>query len=251
MKVSIYNINKRILDLSVSIIGLTILAPLILSMIIAIFLFDFNSPFYRPIRVGENRKDFRMLKLRTMVVNADKIGSWTTSSKDSRITPIGRLIRKIKMDEIVQLWDVLIGNMSLVGPRPQVKEVVYSTYTKEEFGLLTVKPGITDFSSIVFYDSNEILKNSKNPYLEYNQTIRPWKSRLGLFYIKNKSLLLDIKLIFITIVSIFNKEKSLKLVHQILLKLDAPPRLKEIVKRETPLYPYPPPGLQEIVLSTE
>ena len=238
---------KRILDFIASFVGLVFLSPILLTIIIIIYIYDFHSPFYRPIRVGKDGKDFRMLKLRTMVVNADKIGPISTSSSDPRITPIGHFIRKFKLDEFVQLWNVLIGTMSLVGPRPQIKEHVEDCYTKEEMGLLSVKPGMTDFSSIVFYDSNEILSKSDNPYLYYNQLIRPWKSRLGLIYIKNQSFILDIKLILLTLLAIFSKKKALSSVYSILKKLDIMPNLLEISKREKPLYPFPPPGAKEII----
>lgn len=237
-----HNILKRLLDIFGSAIGLIIFSPIIVLLLLVIFLTDFHSPFYKPIRVGKNQVDFKMLKLRTMVVNADKIGSWTSTSNDSRITPVGKFIRRIKIDEIVQLWNVFLGSMSLVGPRPQIKEVIEKTYTNKELELLNVKPGITDFSSIIFYDSNEILKNSADPYESYNNIIRPWKSRLGLFYIENRSFFLDLKLILITILSIFNRKASLNLVYKTLCKLNASSGLRELVLcNHTYLKPSLPP----------
>ena len=140
---------------------------------------DKESPFYMAPRVGRNNTIFKMAKLRSMVSNADKSGVDSTSANDSRITPIGHKIRKYKLDELTQLWNVFIGDMSLVGPRPNVQRDV-DLYTKDEKNLLNVRPGITDFSSIVFSDEGDILKDKKDPDLSYNQLIRPWKSRLGL-----------------------------------------------------------------------
>ena len=126
-----------------------------------------------------------MVKIRSMIINADKTGVDSTSSDDMRITSVGKVIRKLKLDELSQLWNVLIGDMSLVGPRPNVKSET-DLYTKIEKNLLNVKPGITDFSSIVFSDEGDILSGSDDPDLLYNQLIRPWKSRLSLFYIEKR-----------------------------------------------------------------
>ena len=174
----------------------------------------------------------------------------STSSNDKRITTIGKIIRKFKFDELSQLWNVLIGDMSLVGPRPNVITET-KLYTKEENILLSVKPGITDFSSIVFNDEGEILSNSSNPDLDYNQLIRPWKSRLGIFYVNNKSFLLDIKLIIFTVLSIFSKKTALKLVINELKILKAKDHLLSIARREKPLKPFPPPGSDHIVTSRD
>jgi lipopolysaccharide/colanic/teichoic acid biosynthesis glycosyltransferase len=185
-----------------------------------------------------------------MIISADKSGVDSTASDDKRITWIGYIIRKVKLDEITQLWNVMVGNMSLVGPRPNVERDV-GIYTEKEFELLNVKPGITDFSSIVFSDEGSILDGSKDPDLDYNQLIRPWKSRLGLLYIQHQSILLDIKLIILTIVAIISRKKALKSIHKILLKLSNDKKLTEIVKRESKLSPYPPPGSDSIVLSRD
>ena len=128
-----------------------------------------------------------MIKLRSMIVNAEKSKVDSTSSNDPRITKIGKIIRKLKLDELSQLFNVFIGEMSLVGPRPNVKRET-DLYTEVEKNLLRVKPGITDFASIIFSDESEILKNVDDPNISYNQLIRPWKSRLGLFYIKKQSI---------------------------------------------------------------
>ena len=170
----------------------------------------------------------------------------STGANDSRITLIGKFIRKFKLDEISQLWNVLLGDMSLVGPRPNVKTET-DIYTDEENLLLSVKPGITDFSSIVFSDEGDILADKIDPDLSYNQLIRPWKSRLGLIYIKNQSLLLDIELIFCTILAIISKESALNFINKKLLKLKVDEKMINVATRKDKLIPYPPPGSSEIV----
>ena len=146
-----------------------------------------------------------MIKLRSMIINADKNKVDSTSSNDPRITKIGKFIRKFKLDELTQLYNVFIGEMSIVGPRPNVRRET-KIYTSVEKKLLRIKPGITDFASIVFSDESEILKNVDDPDITYNQLIRPWKSRLGLFYIKKQSLILDITIIFLTILNSFSRK---------------------------------------------
>ena len=239
---------KRTVDIILAASGLIILSPILITVAIIVFLQDFHSPFYIAPRVGKNRKIFQMVKLRSMIVTADKSGVDSTASDDKRITWIGHLIRKIKLDEITQLWNVVIGSMSLVGPRPNVERDV-AIYTDIELGLLNVRPGITDFSSIVFSDEGSILKGSEDPDLDYNQLIRPWKSRLGLFYIENQSIWLDVKLIFLTIISIISRKKALNAIHKILRKLSGDKKLIEIVKRKSSLLPYPPPGSDKVVTS--
>lgn len=238
---------KRVLDILISFIGLMFSMPILLPVILIVWFQDFRSPFYIASRVGKNEVPFNMVKLRSMIVNADKSGVDSTSSSDSRITPIGHLIRKFKLDELTQLWNVLVGEMSLVGPRPNVFSET-SIYTNKEKELLLVKPGITDLSSIVFSDEGDILKDKEDPDLSYNQIIRPWKSRLGLVYIENQTLLLDIQLMFYTAVAIISKKYALAWIAKKLQYLNVNGELVEICKREIDLYPYPPPGSNEIVL---
>ena len=226
--------------------GLILLMPIMLPVIILVWLQDLKSPFYIADRVGKNRKIFKMVKLRSMVIVADKSGVDSTGANDSRITTIGKLIRKFKLDEISQLWNVLLGDMSLVGPRPNVKTET-DMYTEEEGLLLSVKPGITDFSSIVFSDEGDILANKIDPDLSYNQLIRPWKSRLGIIYIKNQSLRLDIELIFCTVLAIVSKKDALKSINKKLLRLNAEDNVTRVAKREDELTPFPPPGSNKVV----
>jgi len=239
---------KRLFDILISLLGLIILSPVLLVFMYLVYHQDKHSPFYVAPRVGKDGLMFKMLKLRSMSVNADKSGVDSTSVDDVRITPIGHKIRRYKLDEFTQLWNVLIGDMSLVGPRPNVVSDT-DLYTDIEKGLLVVRPGITDFSSIVFSDEGEILEGREDPDLSYNQLIRPWKSRLGLIYIKNQSLLLDVQLILYTVVAIISKPKALNWVTKKLNNLDVDLDTVEVSKRVVDLFPFPPPGSDEIVSS--
>ena len=221
---------------------------MLIPVMILVWLQDFHSPFYVAPRVGKDGRLFNMVKLRSMIAGADRTGVDSTSADDSRITSVGRFIRKFKLDEFTQLWDVLKGDMSLVGPRPNVKRET-DLYTDVEKGLLDVKPGITDFSSIVFSDENDILKDSKDPDIDYNQLIRPWKSRLGLLYVEHRSFLLDCVLVLLTVVALFSREKALWGVNRLLKWLDAPADVIRVAKREELLVPVPPPGLDSVVTS--
>jgi lipopolysaccharide/colanic/teichoic acid biosynthesis glycosyltransferase len=232
---------KRLLDFTAAFFGLLVLSPVLLPTMFLIYIQDFRSPIYSAPRMRDTERTFKMYKLRSMVANADKIGGTSTADSDKRITWVGKMIRKWKLDELSQLWNVLIGDMSLVGPRPQARRDA-SLYTEEENRLLTVKPGITDFSSIIFSDLGDILAGSKDPDLEYNQIVRPWKSRLGLFYIDNRSMFVDISLILITFISILSKESALRIVQKLLESIGADARLVEIARRKVELHPYPPPG---------
>ena len=239
---------KRLLDIVISLIGLICFSPILLFVSILVWSNDKKSPFYIPPRVGKKGTIFYMIKLRSMVVNADKAGIDSTSNNDLRITSIGQKIRKYKLDELTQLWNVLLGDMSLVGPRPNVKAEV-DLYTDVEKDLLSVKPGITDFSSIVFSDEGKILEDKKDPDLAYHQLIRPWKSRLGLIYIKHQSILLDIEIIIYTLVALVSKRKALNWVSKKLENLEADQNLVNISKREIELFPHSPPGSDFVVTS--
>ena len=241
---------KRVFDFIFSLIGIIILFPIIIFSSLAIYFQDKQTPFYIAKRVGKDNNIFNMIKLRSMVVGAEKSKIDSTSSDDPRITKIGKFIRKFKLDELSQLFNVLIGEMSLVGPRPNVKRET-NLYTNEEKKLLTVKPGITDFASIVFSDEAEILEKVENPNIGYNQLIRPWKSRLGLFYIEKQSTLLDIFIIFLTLLNIFSRKKALRILSKTLRKLNAPIELSKVTLRKDRLLPLPPPGSNELVTKRE
>lgn len=240
--------KKRIFDLIFATIGIIFLLPVFLPVIILVWIQDFQNPFYIARRVGKNKETFNMIKIRSMTVNADKSGVMSTSNDDIRITKIGKIIRKFKLDELSQILNVFRGDMSFVGPRPNVIEEV-ELYSKEELNLLSVRPGITDFSSIVFSDEGKILEGSENPDLDYNQLIRPGKSMLGIFYIENMNFLLDIKLIFLTIFSIFNRKKTLSYIGNLLRDYGASQDIIELAKRNKKLIPMPPPGMKNIIHS--
>ena len=245
-----YKISKRIFDVITSMFGLLLFSPLLIFVTLLIYIQDFKSPFYISSRIGKDEKYFKIIKLRSMVINADKKGVDSTASNDERITRIGHFIRSYKLDELSQLWNVIKGDMSLVGPRPNVKRET-DIYTFKERELLTVKPGITDFASIVFADEGEILAGVPKPDISYNQLIRPGKSELGLFYILNQSFLLDLLILFLTVISIFSRGSSLTIITSILKKLGARIELLELASRKKPLIPMPPPGATKIVTTRE
>ncbi|MBV8674317.1 MAG: sugar transferase [Acidobacteriaceae bacterium] len=239
---------KRAFDFVVALAGLTIASPLLLLVMIAIWLQDFASPFYVAPRMAYGGGTFRMVKFRSMVINADKLGGISTAGNDRRITAVGHFVRKYKIDEIIQLWNVLRGEMSLVGPRPQVKADA-DLYTDEEKKLLSVRPGITDPASIVFADEGDILKGSSDPDLLYNQIIRPWKSRLALLYIDHQTFSSDLYMLFLTVLAIISRETALRRLQPLLRSWGADETLRRVVLREQPLLPYPPPGAAEVVQS--
>jgi lipopolysaccharide/colanic/teichoic acid biosynthesis glycosyltransferase len=240
---------KRLLDITAAAIGLTLFSPLLLILSIAIWLQDYHSPFYIAPRTGRGEKPFRMIKFRSMVIRADKTGVDSTAGDDPRITSLGKFIRRFKLDEIPQLWNVLKGEMSLVGPRPNVeRETVL--YTADEKRLLSVRPGITDLASIVFADEGDILQGSADPDLRYNQVIRPWKSRLGLLYVDAPpSVARDLKVILLTIRGAMDRAAALDGVYRMAADLGADPSLLEIVTRRSPLPIGAPPGATQVVVS--
>ena len=250
LRFSIYKILKRFIDIALALFGLLFFSPLLFIAIFLVWAQDFNSPFYVADRVGRNHKLFKMVKIRSMVKNADKAGIDSTSSEDMRITKVGKFIRRFKLDEITQLWNVLIGSMTLVGPRPNVKRET-DLYTKIEMKLLTVKPGITDFASIVFADEGEILSKHDDPDIAYNQLIRPSKSKLGLFYIGLNKISIDFFLIFLTVSALLSRRRALNLVSKLLKYLKADSELIEVASRKSPLIPSPPPGSTQIIQSRD
>ena len=241
---------KRFFDITASAFGLVLASPVLLPVMFLVWLQDKHSPFYVADRVGRHDLPFKMIKLRSMVINADKTGIDSTAANDTRITAVGHFIRRYKLDELTQLWNVLKGDMSLVGPRPNVKRET-DLYTPVEKKLLRVKPGITDISSIVFSDEGDILKGQSDPDIAYNQLIRPGKSLLGLLYIENQSFALDICICFLTLIAIFSRKKSLSGVHIILKSISAPDHVIQLAQRRRPLFPMPPPGADRIVTSRD
>ncbi len=191
-----------------------------------------------------------MVKFRSMVKNADRAGVDSTSANDQRITGIGRFIRRFKIDELPQLWNVAKGDMSLVGPRPNVVREV-DLYTAEERHLLDARPGITDLASIVFADEGDILADKADPDIAYNQLIRPGKSRLGLFYVDNRTTLMDLRILRLTVTNSLNRERALQAVSTLLGRAGAPDDLVRLATREDDLVAAPPPGADAIVTTRD
>ena len=237
---------KRLFDFIFSLIGIIIFLPFLLIILLIIWLNDFKNPFYISMRVGKKGKQFKLIKLRSMVIDADKFNINSTSSDDFRITKIGKFIRKFKIDEIVQLINVMLGDMSIVGPRPNVKSET-DLYSYEESKILDIKPGITDFSSIIFSDEGDILEGSKNPDLLYNQIIRPYKSRFAIFYVENQNSKMDFYLIILTLYSIVNRSKSLIFLKNLYLRNGGQEKLAEVCLRKKKLIAKAPPGFDNII----
>jgi lipopolysaccharide/colanic/teichoic acid biosynthesis glycosyltransferase len=196
---------KRFVDVVLSAVGLLLLSPLFLILALAIELDSPGPVFYRGVRVGRHGRPFKIYKFRSMVADAEKKGSASTSTTDLRVTRCGRFIRKLKFDEFSQLINVFIGDMSLVGPRPEVKKFV-DRYTPEEKVILTVRPGITDWSSIKFHNEGEIIEASGIPDADeaYEKLIRPEKLRLQIKYVKERNLWVDIKIVVSTVLTLFS-----------------------------------------------
>ena len=235
---------KRTIDIVVSLCALLLLAAPLALMALAIWIEDRKSPLFLGRRVGP-QGEFRMVKLRTMWPGAWKVGVNSTASSDPRITKLGRVLRRLKLDEIPQLWNVLMGQMSLVGPRPQVPAETL-LYTAEERETLRIRPGITDLASIVFADEGEILAGSPDPDLLYNQLIRPWKSRLALAYIEHASLAVDVKIIALTLVGLVSRRRALRAVAGILEAWNSDSLLVRVALREEVLVRWPPPGANQV-----
>lgn len=188
---------KRLFDLIASGCGLLVLSPIFLVLAIWVKLDSPGPVFYRQVRVGRGNKDFRLFKFRSMRIGSDKSGLITVGGRDPRVTRSGYYIRKYKLDELPQLINVFLGDMSLVGPRPEVRKYV-DMYTSEQMHVLDVRPGITDMASICYRNENELLEKVENPEAYYIGTIMQDKLRINLEYVHNQSFWGDIKLIFRT-----------------------------------------------------
>jgi len=188
---------KRLFDLFFSLIGVIVLSPLLLIIAILIKISSPGPVFYRGLRAGKNFKPFKIFKFRTMKAEAEKLGGPSTAGDDPRLTRIGKFLRKWKIDELPQLLNVIKGEISLVGPRPEVLEYA-KLYQGEEKIVYTIKPGITDFASLWDVHEEEILKGSPDPEKTYLEKIRPEKVKLQMKYVKEMSLYTDIKIIWRT-----------------------------------------------------
>jgi len=195
-------VAKRTFDILFSFIGLICIAPVFIVLFILIAADSKGGIFYKQVRIGKNLKPFKLFKFRSMYTDADKKGLLTVGNNDNRITKIGYYLRKYKLDELPQLINVFIGNMSFVGPRPEVEKYV-KLYNNEQLKVFNVKPGITDWASIQYVNENELLAKSKNPEKTYIDEIMPAKLKLNLAYVNDNNLLVDIKIILFTIKAIF------------------------------------------------
>ena len=223
------------MDVAFSFVLLVLASPVILVAMAVVFAHDRGPPIYWAIRVGRGGRDFRMAKLRTMTVGADRSEGPSAGRSDKRITRPGHGLRRWKIDELPQLWNVLVGDMSLVGPRPSVRRGGVDRYTAEEMHLLDVRPGLTDLSSIVFSDQEVILEGAADPDARYDHLIRPWKSRLGLLYLRRRTLWVDVRLVALTALAIVAKRPALKGVDAILVEWGVSDELRRICRREGPL----------------
>lgn len=194
-------IAKRAMDIVLSACALAVLWPLLLLIALAIWIDDPGPVFYRQVRVGRNGKTFRIFKFRSMVMDADKKGLAITVGRDSRITRVGTVLRKTKLDELAQLLNVILGQMSFVGPRPEVPKYV-ELYTPYQRQVLLVRPGITDYASIAYRNENDLLAGAPNPEAMYIKQIMPDKIELNMKYLREISPLADIRLILKTIVAV-------------------------------------------------
>lgn len=192
---------KRAMDIVISGGALAVLWPVLLLIAVAIKIDDPGPVFYRQLRVGRDGKEFRIFKFRTMVVDADKKGLQITVGRDNRITRMGRLLRKTKLDELAQLINVFVGEMSFVGPRPEVPKYV-NLYTPYQRQVLLVRPGITDYASIAYRNENDMLEGAEDPEKMYIDVIMPDKIELNMKYLHEISPLADIRLIFSTIAAV-------------------------------------------------
>jgi lipopolysaccharide/colanic/teichoic acid biosynthesis glycosyltransferase len=235
--------SKRLMDVTLAILLLAMTSPMILAAMLLIFAYDRRAPIYWAPRVGRGGRDFAMAKLRTMAVGADRRGGSSASRSDPRITPPGRVLRRMKIDELPQLWNVLLGQMSLVGPRPNIRHGGVDRYTHEEMALLGMRPGITDLASIVFADEADILEGGSDPDACYDQLIRPWKSRLGLLYLRQRSFGADLWIICLTILAILHRRAAQRGVERIVATWGSMEDLRLACRRGGKPLQVPPPGV--------
>ena len=189
---------KRLVDIVLSLFGLLVLLPFFVVVAVVIVVDTKGGVFFLQTRVGKDNKDFKLFKFRTMGVDSERMGQLTIGGNDSRITRVGHFLRRYKLDELPQLLNVLLGDMSLVGPRPEVRRYV-DLYTPEQQQVLSIKPGLTDYASIKYADESELLAKAANPEQFYIETVMPDKLAINLKYIKSRSLAMDMGILFKTI----------------------------------------------------
>jgi lipopolysaccharide/colanic/teichoic acid biosynthesis glycosyltransferase len=223
----------RTFEFSASLLGIILALPVLFVISAAIWFCDFGPPLYVAVRIGQGGRKFKMLKLRSMRVDGDDpAGGNFTKADDPRITPVGRCLRAAKLDELPQLWNVLRGDMSLVGPRP-LPEPEVNGYTEEEARrLLSVRPGMTDLASLIFADESEILRGRPDAPRLYEMTIRPWKNQLALLHLENRSLRVDLKIILLSVAGVVSRQIALNGAESILRHWGAGEALARVTKRE-------------------
>lgn len=192
---------KRVFDILVSLFFIVLLSPVLLIIVLAVLLSGPGGVLFRQIRVGRGGEEFHVLKFRTMRPDSEKGGQLTVGGRDPRITRVGYVLRQLKLDELPQLFNVLAGQMSVVGPRPEVPKYV-ALYNEVQRRVLSIRPGITDYASIRYFDENEILAKAENPEQEYIEQIMPAKLEINLEYIDNAHLGTDVKILWSTLLRI-------------------------------------------------
>ena len=185
---------KRAIDILLSGIALFLLLPVLIMIAVLVMLTSAGGPFFRQVRVGRHGRTFHLLKFRTMRIGSEALGQITVGGRDPRITRIGYMLRKSKLDELPQLINVLMGRMSIVGPRPEVPRYV-ALYTEEQCQVLEVRPGLTSSASLAYINENEILGRSPHPEKTYTEVVMPAKLAMDLTYVRERSLWLDIRII--------------------------------------------------------
>ena len=193
---------KRLFDLVFATVLLTVLVPVLLVIVLAVSLGSKGGAFFRQTRIGRGGQPFQLLKFRTMVPGSEARGQLTIGGRDPRITGVGYLLRKTKLDELPQIWNVLVGEMSIVGPRPEVPRYV-DLYTVEQRKVLEVRPGITGMASIDYIDENELLAKAADPEQAYIHEVMPAKLALDLRYVRERSMALDLRILWITVKRVF------------------------------------------------
>lgn len=189
---------KRLFDIIFSLVGIFLILPFFIIICLIIIIESRGGVFYSQTRVGKNNVDFKILKIRTMYKDSDKKGLLTVGSRDARITKTGYFLRKYKIDELPQLLNILAGQMSFVGPRPEVRKYV-ALYNAEQMKVLSVRPGLTDLASLMYYNESEYLSTFEDPEQNYIQVVMPHKIALNLEYIRKQNFWQDIKIIFKTL----------------------------------------------------
>lgn len=195
---------KRLFDILMSSMAIILLSPFFMVIIILVVVSSKGPAFYMQTRVGKGNIDFKLFKFRTMYPDSHKLGLLTVGGRDPRITPIGFFLRKYKLDELPQLLNILQGDMSIVGPRPEVRKYV-EMYSKEQLRVLEVRPGLTDYASIDYIDENELLGKAENPEQLYIDEVMPAKLSLNMKYIGDKSFSTDLKIIMKTLAKIVGR----------------------------------------------